>query len=144
MARIGKWETFSSVQVDVESLSDAIMDILEGYGDIVYFATEDGLDAAENVLINNLKIASPKIKNPPKGYKRKNFANNWKSKGRKYKLVRYVGNTTTVIGRNGEKIALANIFEYSTTRGKPFIKETFNKSIPEMAKAIVETIKKEV
>lgn len=136
MAKTGKWETFSGVQVDIESLNDAIMDILEGYGDVVYQATEEGLDAAEKVLINNLKVASPKDKG--------NFAKAWKSKGKKYKLVRYIGNSTTVIGKDGQKIALANILEYSTKHGNPFIKDTFNKSISEMAKAIVNTIKEEV
>jgi hypothetical protein len=135
MAKTGKWETYSGVVVSPEKLDEAIMDILESYGDVVYRATEEGLDAAEKILINNLRVASPK--------KSGNFAKGWKSKGKKYKLVRYVGNTTTVEGRSG-KIALANIFEYSTTRGNPFIKQTYENSIDEMAQAVVNEIKKEV
>jgi len=131
---IGKYEGFTSVGVD--GLEDAILGILEGYGDLIYQATEDGLDAAEKVLINNLKVASPKASG--------HFAKQWRSKGKKYKLVRYVGNTETVTSKSGELVALANIFEYSTTRGKPFIKETFQRSINEMAAAIVAEIKKEV
>lgn len=142
--KIGRWENLSSVEIDIESLNDTIMDILESYGDSIYLATEEGLDAAEKILINNLRAASPTIKKPPKGYVKKNFAKAWKSKGKRYKLVRYIGNTTTVIGKNGEKIALANIMEYSTTRGNPFIKDTLNRSIPEMARAVVDVIKGEV
>lgn len=131
---IGKHEGFTSI--DVDGLEDAILDILEGYGDLVYQATEEGLDAAEKVLIDNLKVATPKNSG--------HFAKQWRSKGKKYKLVRYVGNTRTVTSKSGEIVALANIFEYSTTRGDPFIKDTFQKSIKEMAAAVVAEIKKEV
>ena len=135
MAKTGRWGNFSGVKVDSRNLQDAVMDILREYGDVVYEATEEGLDAAVKVLVKNLKIASPQ--------KTGEFAKSWKSKGKKYKLVRYVGNTTTVQGKKGEKIALANILEYSTTRGKPFIKRTYENSINEMAEAVVNEIKKE-
>lgn len=142
---MGKWTTFSSApMITPEQLSDAISEILEGYGDVVYTVTEEGLDQAEKVLINNLRAATPNIKNPPKGYIKKKFAKNWKGKGRKYKLRRYVGNSTTVMSDKSGEIALANIFEYSTTRGRPFIKETFESSVPAMAQAVVDEIKKGV
>jgi formylmethanofuran dehydrogenase subunit E len=133
---MGKWTTFSSQpMITPGQLSDAISEILESYGDVVYTVTEEGLDKAEKVLIDNLKAATPK--------KTGKFAKAWKSKGKKYKLRRYIGNSTTVQGKSGE-IALANIFEYSTTRGRPFIKETFQNSIEPMAQAIVNEIKKGV
>jgi hypothetical protein len=132
---IGRWETSSSVRVD--GLQDVIMDILREYGDVVYEATEEGLAAAEKILINNLKAATPK--------KTGTFSRGWKGTGKKYKLVRFVGNTTTVPGGKGKRpIALSNIFEYSTTRGKPFIKKTFESSINEIAAAVVAEIKKGV
>ena len=134
---MGKWTTFSSApMITPEQLSDAISEILEGYGDVVYTVTEEGLDKAEKVLIDNLKTASPK--------RTGKFVKNWKSKGRKYKLRRYVGNTTIVKSDKSGDIALANIFEYSTTRGRPFIKETFESSVPAMAQAVVNEIKKGV
>ncbi|WP_409229195.1 hypothetical protein [Gudongella sp. SC589] len=132
---MGKWSDFSGVMLTPEMFEDAISDILEEYGDVVYNMTEEGLTKAEKVLIKNLKVASPK--------KTGKFAKNWKGKGKKYKLRRFVGNTTVVEGKSGD-IALANIFEYSTTRGKPFIKATFEKSVPEMAQVIVDEIKKGV
>lgn len=134
---MGKWTTFSSApMITPEQLSDAISEILEGYGDVVYTVTEEGLDKAEKFLIDNLKTASPK--------RTGRFAKNWKGKGRKYKLRRYVGNSTTVMSDKSGEIALANIFEYSTTRGRPFIKETFESSVPAMAQAVVNEIKKGV
>lgn len=128
---LGRHENFTSVRVD--GLEDAIMSILQEYGDQVYEATEEGLDAAEKVLIKNLAAASP--------VKSGEFAKAWKGTGKKYKMVRYVGNAKTVRNKAGERIALANIFEYSTTRGNPFIKQTFQNSIDEMAAAIVAEIK---
>lgn len=139
---IGRHENFSSVTVS--GLQEAIEGILREYGDVVYMATEEGLDAAEKVLANNLRAKTPSIKNPPKGYKKKNFAKGWKGTGKKYKLLRFVGNTATVTSRSGEIIALSNIFEYSTTRGKPFIKTTYESSVDEMAAATVAEIKKGV
>ena len=134
---MGKWSEFSSQpMITPDKLSDAISDILAEYGDVIFIATEDALDAASDVLIRNLKAASPK--------KSGKFAKNWKSKGREYKLRRYIGNSTTVFSDKHGEIALANILEYSTTRAKPFIKETFENSVPEMAQAMVNKVKEGV
>jgi hypothetical protein len=130
-----RFVTDSGVKIKAEDLQDAIADILRDYGDVVYEATEEGLDAAEKVLIKNLSAASPRGKTGK-------FAKSWKSKGKKYNLVRYVGNTKTVPGKKGD-IPLSNILEYSTIRGKPFIKDTYYASIEEMAAAVVAEIKEE-
>ena len=120
--------------IDIANLQAAIGDILKDYGDVIYNATEEGLDAAEKILVDNLKNASPS--------RTGNFRKNWKGTKRKYKLSRYVGNTTKVKGASGE-VALTNIFEYATERGKPFIKKTYESSINEMAAAVVAEIKRE-
>lgn len=124
------------IKVNTTSLQSAVEDILRDYGDVVYEATAEGIKAAEKVLIKNLKAASPKRSGK--------FAKGWKGKASRDKLRRYVGNTTTVTDKKGNEIPLANILEYSTTRGKPFIKKTHEASIDEMARAVVETIKREV
>lgn len=126
---------FTSLEITPDTLDSAIADILEEYGDVVYEATEEGLTAAEKVLINNLKVASPK--------KTGQFAKKWKGKGKKYKLRRYVGNTT-MVKSGGKEIPLANILEYSTEHGKPFIKHTYDSSVDEMARAAMDEIKKGV
>jgi hypothetical protein len=121
-------------KIPVVTLGSAIAKIIEEYGDTVYYATEDGLDEAEKILINELSAASP--------VKSGKFARSWKGKGRKYKLQRYVGNTKMVKSKGG-KIPLSNILEYSTIRGKPFINRTHQRSINKMAAAIIAAIKKE-
>lgn len=123
-------------KIDIDNLEVAIADILTGYGDVVYQATEEGLSAAEKVLISNLKASSPSDSGE---YKKA-----WKGKGKKYKLKRYVGNTKMVKGKKGD-IPLSNILEYSSkSKHQGEIKKTYEKSIDEMAQAIVNTIKGEV
>lgn len=143
--KIGRWENFSSPRTNPDGLQEAIYELLREYGDVVYHATEEGVTAGAYALKDELQAATPTIKNPPKGYSKKKFAKRWKVIGEgKYKLQRYVGNSTVVSGKDGEKISLANIFEYSTTRGHPFVKDTFENSIDKVAAAVVAEIKKEV
>ena len=124
--------------IDINNLDVAVAELLEEYGDVVYQATEAGLTAAEKVLIRNLKAASPE--GPSKEYKKA-----WKSKGKKYKLKRYVGNTKTVKGKSSDTIPLSNILEYgSKSKHQGKIKRTYEESINEMAAAVVAEIKKEV
>lgn len=123
-------------KINIDDLEVSIGNILREYGDVVYQATEEGLNAGEKVLIKNLKSASPKDSGK--------YAKSWKSKGKKYKLKRYVGNTKVVKGKKGE-IPLSNILEYSTkSKHQGLIKKTYQESISEMAAAIVAEIKKEV
>lgn len=123
--------------IDIGDLETAVAEILKEYGDVVYKVTEEGLNIAEKVLINNLKEASPKGKSGM-------YAKSWKGKGKKYKLSRYVGNTKMVQGKKGE-IPLSNILEYGTkSKHQGLIKRTYEKSINEMANAIVNEIKKGV
>lgn len=122
-------------KVDIDNLEVAVAEILEEYGDIVYQATEEGLTAAEKVLIKNLKASSPR--GIPEYYKK------WKSKGKRFKMKRFVGNTKAVKGRSGS-IPLSNILEYSTkSPHQGLIKRTYESSVDEMAQAIVNEIKKE-
>jgi len=121
------------MNINIDDLAVSIEELLDDYSDEIYFATEEGLEAAEKILIKNLKEASPKNTGE--------FAKSWKGKGKKYKLRRYVGNTKMVDGKKGS-IPLSNILEYSTVRGKPFIKITYEKSIPEMRDAIIKSIER--
>ena len=125
------------MKINIDDLAVSIEELLDNYSDEIYFATEEGLEDAEKILINNLKAASPIGEGPNGG----EFAKSWKSKGKKYKLRRYVGNTKMVDGKKGP-IPLSNILEYSTVRGKPFIKKTYEKSIPEMRDAIIKSIER--
>jgi len=121
-------------EIHVSGFQDALNDMLREYGDAVYVATEEGLDAAAYTLMAELKSESPK-QTPSK----RKFALRWKVK--KYKMARYIGNSTVVTDKSGNKISLANILEYSTIRGKPFIKMTYNNSANKMAEAVFKKIK---
>ncbi len=133
--RTGRWGSYTSVPVD--SLEMAIAEALEEYGDVIYQATEDGLTKGAYAMSDALKQATPRGKT-------KLLSKKWKVEGvDKYKLKRYIGNTKTVKGKDGEPISLVNIFEYSTLHGKPFVKETFDKNANKVAAIIVAEIKKE-
>ena len=122
--------------IDINNLEVAIGDILKEYGDVVFKATDKALGAGEKVLIKNLKAASPKATGE--------YKKSWKGTGKKYKLRRFVGNTKMVESK-GKELSLSNIFEYSTTNhAKPFIKQTYESSVNEIASAVVNEIKKEV
>lgn len=123
------------IKVDVAGLQKAVERIMDDYGDVIYKATEDSIDAAADVLVTNLKAESPK--------KTGKFARAWKSTGKQYKLLRFVGNSTTVKTKKGET-ALSNILEYSQKHGKPFIAQTSNSSLNEMAAAFIAAIKNRV
>lgn len=123
----------SGINIKPSMLSDAIAGVLAEYGEEVYIMTEEGLETAEKILIRNLKTNTPK--------KTGRLARSWKSSGKKYKLFRLVYNDTTV--KMGKKdIPLINVLEYGKKHGKPFVKKTYDNSVEEMAKAVVETIKR--
>lgn len=133
------------VKVKPSDLQSAVEKMLKDYGDKVYVATDEGLAAAEKVLIENLKAATP-VMDPakaPKGYKDKKLRNGWVSTGKKYRLLRFVGNKIAVKYK-GRESPLSSILEYSEKHGHPFIKKTFEDSVSEMASAVVATIKKGV
>lgn len=123
------------MKVDVNNLSVAAEEILKVYADGVYNATEEGLKAAEKVLINDLKATSPS--------KTGDYKKGWKAKGKRWKLKRYVGNTKTVKQKGGE-IPLSNILEYaSKSPHRGLIKRTYENAIPKMEQALISEIKKE-
>lgn len=132
------------VKIKPSDLQSVVESMLRDYGDKVYVATDEGLTAAEKVLIESLKAATP-VMDPakaPKGYKDKKLRNGWVSTGKKYRLMRFVGNKVA-IQYKGKDSPLSSILEYSEKHGHPFIKKTFDESVNAMAQAVVNTIKKE-
>lgn len=119
--------------VGVSNIERAISDALEDFADYTFKATDKALDVGAKILIQDLKSASPVGAT-------KEFAKSWKKK-KKYKLKRYIGNTKMVKGAKSE-IPLANILEYSTVHGQPFIKRTYNNSIDKIAMAIIDEVRK--
>ena len=122
------------MKINVDELEISIAEILKDFNEDVFTATEDGLDAAQKILIKEMKDASPDGETHE-------FKKGWKSK-RKYKSKRYVGNTKMVKSKAGD-IPLSNILEYSqNSKHRGFIKRTFEASQEKMASAIINTIKR--
>lgn len=125
-----------SIPVSARELSESLNNLLGEYEDEVYKATEEGLDDAEKILIQRMQGASPVDSG--------DFKKAWKGTKRKYKMVRYVGNTTKVKSK-GRNIPLINIFEYSTTNHqKPFVKQTFERCSDELARAVVGALERKI
>lgn len=125
-----------TVVISVDKLLDALSDVLDEYKDLVTIATESGLDEAAQVFIKNAPAFSPK--------KTGKYARNWRVKQtkKKYRLRRYVGNTTKVEDVEWEKqIPLINILEYSTIRAKPHVQKIFDASVEGMIDAIKRNLK---
>lgn len=121
------------IKVDSAKFQDALQDALREYGDAVYIATEEGIEAAAEVLTEAEADASPKDSGK--------FKKAWKVKKGKG-LSRYVTNTKTVKSSKSGDIPLVNILEYSPVRGNPFVKKTYEKAIPDMVDAVAKTIKR--
>lgn len=125
-------------KITLDNLDKEIKKLLSDYGNTVFEAVNDnGLAAAEKVLVNELKSASPEGETGE-------LKKNWKGSGKKYKMVRFVGNSKTVDDGSGGQIPLTNILEYSTTHGKPFIKRTFESSESKITDALVSAVKQEL
>lgn len=121
------------IKVNSAKFQEALKDTLREYGDIVYIATEEGIEAAAKVLSEAEANASPKDSGK--------FRRSWKIKKGKG-LSRSVTNTRTVKSSKNGDIPLVNILEYSKIRGKPFVKKTYEKAIPDMVEEVIKTIKR--
>jgi len=125
-------------KITLDNLDKELKKLLAEYGNTVFEAVNDkGLAAAEKVLVDELKAASPEGET-------RELKKGWKGSGKKYKMVRFVGNTKTVDDGSGEQIPLTNILEYSTTHGNPFIKQTFESSEGNMTDALVTAVRQEL
>ena len=126
------------MKIRAEDLQAEIEKTLNEYKDLVYVVTEEGLSAAEKVLISNLKNDSP-------AGETKEYKKSWKGTGKKYKLLRFVGNTKTIKAKKRGEIPLSNVLEYSPkSKHRSRIKQTYNESIDQMTAAAISTIKREV
>ena len=126
------------MKIRAEDLQAEIEKTLNEYKDLVYVVTEEGLSAAEKVLISNLKNDSPIGET-------KEYKKGWKGTGKKYKLLRFVGNTKTIKAKKRGEIPLSNVLEYSPkSKHRGRIKQTYNASIDQMTAAAISTIKREV
>ena len=109
------------------NLAEELKDILNEYSQEVFESKEQALDKASDYLIEQLKNASP--------VKTGEFSNSW-IRTTKYKGVRYIGNTAGgSTNKYGHQIPLSNLIEFSS-KGKPFIRRTFEQNKDEIIKII--------
>lgn len=125
-------------KIKMDQFEKEIKRVLAEYGQEAWHAVNgSGLDAAEKEMVSALSEASP-VGETGK------FKKGWVGSGKKYKMVRYVGNKTKVKGRGGSEIPLLNILEYSTTRGNPFIDETVRQNENRITAALVSAVTSEL
>ena len=130
----------------LEDLVPKIMEVTKAYRENVLAAIADSLPDCDRVFLREVKELSPYNKlNTTKEH----YRDCWKVKSmRKAKFVTYIGNTKTVMGREGE-IPLINILEYSTKlnpeggRGTKHVQAALNNSKDEVFDIIVKNIRKE-
>ena len=102
-------------------------DILNEYSQELFESKEQALDKASDYLMERLEQESPT--------RTGEFKRSW-VRTTKYKGVRYIGNSA-VGSKNqyGYDIPLSNLIEFSS-KGKPFIRRTFEESKDELIKII--------
>ena len=115
---------------DLGNFTKQVEKLLDEYAKDMSKAVEDGLDQAQDYLIEVLKKASPGTGD---------YKSHWKA-GQSGKGYRRVINDKTVPW-NGKQQSLAGILEYSTKHSSPHIESTRRKARPKIMKILKESIK---
>lgn len=108
------------------NLAEELKDILDEYSQELFESKEQALDKAADFLVEKLEQNSP--------YDAKSEGQHLKdswTRTDKYTGVRYVGNTKVT----SQNIPLSNLVEFSS-KGKPFIRRTFDENREEIIKII--------
>jgi len=122
----------SAKKIKTNEFELAFEEILKEYQSLLTGATEEGLDDAAEVFIQNASAMSP--------VRTGEYSKSWAVYPKRYYLRRYVGNTKTVKGAKGSNIPLINILEYSTKRGNRHVQKIFNASVDGMINAVSQKI----
>jgi HK97 gp10 family phage protein len=115
------------------NLAEELKSVLDEFSNELLQQKEIALDKASDYFVEKLIQASP--------IKTGELKKSWKRTD-KYKNVRYVGNTA-VGGKNkyGGDIPLTNLLEFSS-KGKPFIRATFEQNKDKIINIIVDELNK--
>ena len=109
------------------NMAEELKNILNEYSQELFENKEQALDKASDYLMDRLEQASP--------VRTGEFKQSW-VRTTKYKGVRYIGNSAVgSTNQYGYAIPLSNLIEFSS-KGKPFIRQTFEESKDEMIKII--------
>lgn len=125
----------ADIRSDLSTFGIALGNVLKEIGEELSEAVEEGLDDAEQLLIEELRAKSPKASG--------NYAQNWQSKYPKgrYRRVRYVHNPT-MVEWDGKEVPLVNILEHSAKHRKPHARKIFNSAKERMTQAILDAVEK--
>ena len=111
-------------------IGEEIQKAIKEFSEEVSSNLEDGLDEASDFLVDKLSDSTP--------VKTGKTKESWE-RSTKYKGVRYVNNTALT----DQGIPIVNILEYSDNHGKPFVKDTFDKSVADIEGILVKNLNKE-
>lgn len=108
-------------------INNKLRSLIAKYADSQFKNITKGLSSAADILIDELKQSSPRGQG--------NYAESWQKI--EYKNAVYVGNKKTVKGKNGEKIPLINILEFSDVRANKHVDAAFDKCSEHMIQAFL-------
>lgn len=115
-----------------EELKDALRD----YGKDIRSLSDSALNKAGDMLVEKFSAASPDSGMAHEG----KLKDSW-TYDPKYHGVRYIGNTATGSkNKQGYGIPLVNLLEFGS-KGKPFMRKTFDENKDEIIKIIIEEFK---
>ena len=116
-----------------EELKDALRD----YGEDIRSVSDSALNKAADMLVEKFSAASPDSGIAHEGKLKESWTYD-----PKYHGVRYVGNTTRGSKNEyGYDIPLVNLLEFGS-KGKPFMRKTFDENEDEIIKIIIEELNK--
>jgi hypothetical protein len=119
------------------NLYNEMKDILEEFGEEVFELKEAGLDDAADHFVTCIERASPQSTYDYSGKETPSLKNTWE-RTTEYKSVRYVNS----LKLNDKRIPIANLLEFGS-KGKPFIRMTFERERENLYQIIKRRIEKD-
>lgn len=119
------------------NIFEELKEALHNYGEDIRRVSDSGLNKAADMLVEKFSAASPDSGITHEGKLRDSWTYD-----PKYHGVRYVGNTARGSkNKHGQYIPLVNLLEFGS-KGKPFMRKTFDENKDEIIKIIIEELNK--
>lgn len=119
------------------NIFEELKDTLRDYGEDIRSVSDSGLNKAADMLVEKFSAASPDSGIAHEGKLRDSWTYD-----PKYHGVRYIGNTARGSkNKYGYDIPLVNLLEFGS-KGKPFMRKTFDENKDEIIKIIIEELNK--
>lgn len=119
------------------NIFEELKEALHNYGEDIRSVSDSALNKAGDMLVEKFSAASPDSGMAHEGKLKDSWAYD-----PKYHGVRYVGNTALGSkNKYGYDIPLVNLLEFGS-KGKPFMRKTFDENKDEIIKIIIEELNK--